>query len=131
MACSYIYYYYLFILSELEECQILFYYLYFTFEHHNYHTIITFRSIVLKITFLLKITKCKKLNNIYICVCVFRGVGTIFVLGGGAIYFYVILYILLFIINIITNYILLISYTYLVYVNPLIFNLIFNLYNNE
>ena len=41
---------------------------------------------------------------------------------GGAIYFYFILYILLFITNIITNYILLISYTSLVYVNPLICN---------
>ena len=43
-------------------------------------------------------------------------------LWGGAIYFYVILYILLCITNIITNYILLISYTSLVYVNPLICN---------
>ena len=50
-----------------------------------------------------------------------RGVGTIFLMGG-AIYFYVILYIYIFITNIITNYILLISYTSLVYVNPLICN---------
>ena len=40
----------------------------------------------------------------------------------GAIYLYFMFYILLCITNIITNYILLISYTSLVYVNPLICN---------
>ena len=59
--------------------------------------------------------------RIHIYIYIYRGVGTIFCMGG-AIYFYFILYILLFITNIITNYILLISYTSLVYVNPLIYD---------
>ena len=58
---------------------------------------------------------------IYIYIYIYRGVGTIFCMGG-AIYLYFIFYILLCITNIITNYILLISYTSLVYVNPLICN---------
>ena len=57
---------------------------------------------------------------VYVCVCI--GASERYFLWGGAIYFYVILYILLCITNIITNYILLISYTSLVYVNPLICN---------
>ena len=59
--------------------------------------------------------------DITIYIHTYRGVGTIFFMGG-AIYLYFILYILLFITNIITNYILLISHTSLVYVNPLICN---------
>ena len=53
---------------------------------------------------------------------IYIGASERYFLWGGAIYLYFILYILLCINNIITNYILLIPYTSLVYVNPLICN---------